>query len=105
VDILRKTLLASINSGPRGTDTHSLAAAKQIEMSRLQLALGVSANHVEGKAFQRETEEERAARFEARDQRDRERVEFALKKERDEERKKKEWEEKEKLRRREEYKR
>jgi hypothetical protein len=74
-------------------------------MSRLQRALGVSADHQEGKAFQRETEEERAKRLAKREERDRARVEAALQREREEERRKKEWEEKERLRRREEYKR
>lgn len=73
-------------------------------MSRLQRALGVSANHVEGKAFQRETEEEKAKRFADREGRDRVRVEAALKREKEEERRKAEWEQKEKIRRREEYK-
>ena len=88
-------------------------------MTRLQRALGVSADHQEGgschlkcrcradkrtgKAFQRETEEERAARIAAREARDQERIELALKRERENEQRKKEWEEKEKLRRREEY--
>lgn len=109
MEALRAQLTASsaLLAGSRGrpTDSHSIAAAKQVEMSRLQRALGVSADHQEGKAFQRETEEERAKRFAEREERDRARVEAALQKEREEERRKKEWEEKEKLRRREEYKR
>ena len=108
LDTLRDRLVAQASLvGPRErpTDSHSIAAAKQIEMSRLQLALGVSANHVEGRAFQRETEEEKAARAAQRAERDRERVEMALRKEEEEKKKKREWEEKEKVRRREEYKR
>lgn len=72
-------------------------------MSRMGLALGVSANHREGAAFERETEEEKAARFAERDERDRARVEAAIQRERDAELKRKEFEEKEKIRRREEY--
>ena len=94
-------ILGSFN---RPTDSHSIAAAKQVEMSRLQRALGVSANHVEGKAFQRETEEERAKRFADREERDRVKVEVVLKREKEEARRKAEWEQKEKIRRREEYK-
>ena len=108
VDSLRQRLLASsANLGPRGrpTDSHSIAAAKQVEMNRLQRALNVSADHVEGKAFQRETEEEKAARIAAREERDRERVEAALKREREDERRKREFEERERLRRRQEYER
>lgn len=74
-------------------------------MSRLQRALGVSANHQEGKAFQRETEEERAKRLEEREERDRARIEAAVKREEEELRRKREWQEKERLRRREEYRR
>ena len=105
-DALRIKLTAQTTLlGPRGrpTDSHSIAAAKAAEMTRLQRALGVSADHKEGKAFQRETEEERAARLAAREEREKERIEMALKKEREEEKRKKEWEEKERLRRREEY--
>ncbi|GFZ45970.1 Pre-mRNA-splicing factor cwc-21 [Saitozyma sp. JCM 24511] len=109
VEALRTQLTASsaLLAGSRGrpTDSHSIAAAKQVEMSRLQRALGVSADHQEGKAFQRETEEERAKRLAEREERDRARVEAALQREREEERRKKEWAEKERLRRREEYKR
>lgn len=91
--------------GPRGrpTDSHSIAAAKKVEMSRLQLALGVSSNHEEGRAFKRETDEEKAARIAEREEREQAKIERALERERQEERRKKEWEEKEKLRRREEY--
>lgn len=67
------------------------------------MALGVSSNHREGAAFERETEEEKAARFAERDARDRQRVEAAVQRERDAEVKKKEFEEREKIRRREEY--
>ena len=108
VSALREKLLASSSTnvlGPRGraTDSHSIAAAKQVEMSRLGMALGVSANHREGAAFERETEEEKAARFAERDERDRQRVEAAIQRERDAEVKRKEFEEREKIRRREEY--
>ena len=91
--------------GPRGraTDSHSIAAAKQVEMSRMGLALGVSANHREGAAFERETDEERAARMAEREERDQARIEAAVQRERDAEIRKREYEEKEKLRRREEY--
>ena len=91
--------------GPRGraTDSHSIAAAKQVEMSRMGLALGVSANHREGAAFERETDEERAARTAEREERDQARIEAAVQRERDAEIRKREYEEKEKLRRREEY--
>ncbi|OCF39199.1 pre-mRNA-splicing factor CWC21 [Kwoniella heveanensis CBS 569] len=104
---LREKLSAANLPGPksRPTDSHSIAAAKQAEMSRMQRALGVSSDHVEGKAFQRETEEEKAARLAEREERDRARVEAALKREKEAEKRKREWEEKEKLRRREEYKR
>ncbi|WVW82667.1 hypothetical protein I302_104678 [Kwoniella bestiolae CBS 10118] len=106
-EALRSKLSSANLPGPRSrpTDSHSIAAAKEAEMSRMQRALGVSINHVEGKAFQRETEEERAARLAEREERDRARVEAALQRERDAEKRKKEWEEKERLRRREEYKR
>ncbi|WRT67518.1 uncharacterized protein IL334_004490 [Kwoniella shivajii] len=106
-EALRAKLSAANLPGPRSrpTDSHSIAAAKQAEMSRMQLALGVSANHVEGKAFQRESEEERAARLAEREERDRARVEAALKREKEAEARKKEWEEKEKIRRRDEYRR
>lgn len=108
VSALREKLLSSSSAtvlGPRGraTDSHSIAAAKQLEMSRLGMALGVSANHREGAAFERETEEEKAARFAERDERDRQRVEAAVQRERDAEVKRKEFEEREKIRRREEY--
>jgi serine/arginine repetitive matrix protein 2 len=72
-------------------------------MSRLQLALGVSANHREGAAFERETDEEKAARMAEREERDQQRIEAAVQRERDNEARKKEFEEKEKVRRREEY--
>lgn len=97
--------MASAIQPAAGRDSHSMAAAKQAEMTRLQRAFGVSADHQEGKAFQRETEEEKAKRFADREERDRLRVEAALKREQDDEKRKKEWEEKEKIRRREEYKR
>lgn len=100
-----RTQLASAIQPSAGRDSHSLAAAKQAEMSRLQRAFGVSADHQEGKAFQRETEEDKAKRLADREERDRLRVEAVLKKEKEEERRKKEWEEKEKIRRREQYKR
>jgi serine/arginine repetitive matrix protein 2 len=67
------------------------------------LALGVSANHREGAAFERETDEERAARMAEREERDQARIEAAVKREREAEIRKKEYEEKERLRRREEY--
>ncbi|OCF56041.1 pre-mRNA-splicing factor CWC21 [Kwoniella mangroviensis CBS 10435] len=104
---LRSKLSSANLPGPRSrpTDSHSIAAAKEAEMSRMQRALGVSINHVEGKAFQRETEEERAARLAEKEERERARVEAALQREREAEKRKKEWEEKERLRRREEYKR
>jgi hypothetical protein len=91
--------------GPRGraTDSHSIAAAKQVEMSRLGRALGVSANHREGAAFERETDEEKAARFQEREERDQARIEAAVQREREGEARRKEYEEKEKVRRREEY--
>ncbi|ORY22591.1 cwf21 domain-domain-containing protein, partial [Naematelia encephala] len=77
VQILREKLTAksALLDRGRATDSHSIAAAKQVEMTRLQRALGVSANHVEGKAFQRETEEERAKRLAEREERDRQRIE------------------------------
>lgn len=108
VSALREKLLAqsSSSSAPirgRGTDSHSIAAAKQVEMSRLQAALGVSANHREGAAFERETDEERAARLAEREERDRQRVEAAVQREREADERKRAFEEKEKLRRREEY--
>ncbi|WWC69076.1 uncharacterized protein I206_103012 [Kwoniella pini CBS 10737] len=105
-DALRAKLSSANLPAPRSrpTDSHSIAAAKEAEMSRMGRALGVSASHVEGKAFQRETEEERAARLAEREERDKARVEAALQREREAERGKKEWEEKERLRRREEYK-
>ena len=107
VDALRTRLLAQAPHllGPRGrpTDSHSIAVAKEAEMSRLQRALGVSADHQEGKAFKRETEEEKAARYAAREARDQERIAAALKREREDLERKRDWEEKEKLRRREEY--
>lgn len=108
VNSLREKLTAQsalLGTKNRPTDSHSIAAAKQVEMSRLGRALGVSADHVEGRAFQRETEEERAKRFADREERDRVRVEAALAREKEEERRKAEWEEKEKIRRREEYRR
>lgn len=67
------------------------------------LALGVSANHREGAAFERETDEERAARMAEREERDQARIEAAVQRERDAEARKKDYEEKERLRRREEY--
>lgn len=67
------------------------------------LALGVSANHREGAAFERETDEERAARMAEREERDQARIEAAVQRERDAETRKREYEEKEQLRRREEY--
>ncbi|EIW66415.1 hypothetical protein TREMEDRAFT_35301 [Tremella mesenterica DSM 1558] len=103
---LRTRLSASVQGlGSKGrmTDSHSIAQAKQIEMSRMQRALGVSADHQEGKAFQRETEDERAARLAAREAREQERIKAALKREREDERRKRDREEKEKLRRRAEY--
>jgi serine/arginine repetitive matrix protein 2 len=110
VDTLRERLIASTllmlpKGGARPTDSHSLAAAKQAEMSRIQRAFGVSADHKEGAAFQRETEEEKVKRREDKEERDRQRVEAVLKKEKEEERRKKEFEERERIRRREEYKR
>ncbi|TXT08881.1 hypothetical protein VHUM_03009 [Vanrija humicola] len=87
----------------RATDSHSVAAAKEVEMSRLGRALQIGPDHVEGKAFQRETDEEKAARLAEREERDRARVEAALKREREEEERKRAFEEREKLRRREEY--
>ncbi|KAK4684258.1 hypothetical protein P7C73_g5931, partial [Tremellales sp. Uapishka_1] len=106
VSALRTRLTAAaIAPSNRGTDSHSLAAAKQAEMSRLQRAFGVSADHKEGAAFVRESEEDKVKRMAEREDRDRQRVEAALKREKEDEMRKKEWEEKEKLRRREEYKR
>jgi len=96
---------ALLGSKTRPTDSHSIAAAKQVEMSRLQRALGVSSDHVEGKAFQRETEEEKAGRFAEKREREQMKIEAALKREKEEEKRKAEFEEKEKIRRREEYKR
>ncbi|KAE8541770.1 pre-mRNA-splicing factor CWC21 [Cryptococcus gattii VGV] len=105
-DKLRQKLAAQPDRfAGRGLDTHSLAAAKEVEMNRLQRALGVSANHEEGRAFKRETEEEKAARLAKREERERERIEAAIARERENERRKQEWEEKERLRRREEYRR
>jgi hypothetical protein len=72
-------------------------------MNRMGLALGVSVNHREGAAFERETDEERAARMAEREERDQARIEAAVKREREAEIRKKEYEEKERLRRREEY--
>jgi serine/arginine repetitive matrix protein 2 len=107
VSALRTQLLAQGGTilGPRGraTDSHSIAAAKQVEMSRLGRALGVSANHREGAAFERETDEEKAARMQEREERDQARIEAAVQRERQAEARKKEYEEKEKIRRREEY--
>lgn len=103
---LRQKLMAQPDKfAGRGLDTHSLAAAKEVEMSRLQRALGVSVSHEEGRAFKRETEEEKAARLAKREERERERIEAAVARERENEKRKREWEEKERLRRREEYKR
>ena len=107
VSALREKLLAQNVSylGPRSrpTDSHSIAAAKTAEMSRLQHALGVSADHVEGKAFKRETEEERAERMARREEKEQERIEREVKREREEAERKRDREEREKLRRREEY--
>lgn len=109
VSALREKLLSASSgptiTGPRGraTDSHSIAAAKQVEMSRLQMALGVSVNHREGAAFERETEEERAARMAEREERDRQKVEAAIQREREAEQRRKDFEERERLRRREEY--
>lgn len=105
-DKLRQKLAAQPDRfAGRGLDTHSLAAAKEVEMNRLQRALGVSVNHEEGRAFKRETEEEKAARLAKREERERERIEAAIARERENERRKQEWEDKERLRRREEYRR
>ena len=107
VSALRTQLLSQSGTilGPRGraTDSHSIAAAKQVEMSRLGRALGVSANHREGAAFERETDEEKSARMQEREERDQARIEAAVQREREAEARKKEYEEKEKIRRREEY--
>lgn len=86
-------------------DSHSIAAAKEVEMGRMKNALRISADHVEGKAFHRETEEERAIRLAEREEKERQKIEEAVEREREMERRKREFEEKEKLRRREEYKR
>ncbi len=64
-------------------DSHALAAAKQDEMSKMGRAMGISAGHVEGKAFsRREAEMERAERAEKREQLDKERAEAIAAKER-----------------------
>jgi serine/arginine repetitive matrix protein 2 len=106
-DTLREKLSSQLHNlkDPRGrpTDSHSIAAAKELEMSKMQRALGVSADYVPGTAFHRETEEEKAARLAAREERDQARIEQVLKKEREDAQRKKEFEEREKLRRREEY--
>ncbi|KAI9631797.1 uncharacterized protein MKK02DRAFT_41425 [Dioszegia hungarica] len=85
VSTLRTTLSAQSHllgtPRQRMTDSHSIAAAKQVEMSRLGRALGVSANHVEGKAFQRETEEERANRMAEREIKVQERAEREVRRE------------------------
>ncbi|KAL7424598.1 RNA-splicing factor [Cryptotrichosporon argae] len=108
VSALRARLLAAptpARAGGRLTDSHAIAAAKEVEMARLRGALGVSAAHVEGRAFQRETEEERAARIAERERKNDERIEREVRRVREDERRKREFEEREKLRRREEYRR
>ncbi|KAL1405761.1 Serine/arginine repetitive matrix protein 2 [Vanrija albida] len=87
----------------RATDSHSVARAKEVEMGRLGRALNIGPDHVEGRAFQRETDEEKAARLAEKEERERQRVEAALKREREAEEREAAWREKEKLRRREEY--
>lgn len=105
VAALRKKLQAHgvAVPGRRATDSHSVAAAKEVEMGRMRGALRISADHVEGKAFIRETDEDKAERLAERERKERARIEEALKREEEEEKRKKEWEHKEKLRRREEY--
>ncbi|WVQ71932.1 hypothetical protein IAR50_001474 [Cryptococcus sp. DSM 104548] len=105
-DQLRKKLssVKEQNTG-MGRDSHSMAAAKEVEMGRLGRALGVGKNHVEGQAFKIETQEEKAERLARREENERMRIEAALKREKEDEERKKAWEEKEKLRRREEYRR
>ncbi|ODO10983.1 pre-mRNA-splicing factor CWC21 [Cryptococcus amylolentus CBS 6273] len=97
-------LVKEQNTG-KGKSSHSMAAAKEVEMSRLGRALGVRKDHVEGEAFKIETPEEKAERLARREENERMRIEAALKREKEDEERKKAWEEKEKLRRREEYRR
>ncbi|KXN87909.1 Acetylornithine aminotransferase, mitochondrial [Leucoagaricus sp. SymC.cos] len=74
VSALRTKLLAALPqpSTKKPTDTHAMAAAKKIELSKMARALGTRADYQEGEAFDREKQEElRLKRAAEREERER----------------------------------
>ena len=108
VSSLRAKLLAALpSSGPRDpktlkqSDTHSIAQAKELELTRMRGAFGLSSNYREGASFDREEQERlrvlkraeyeekdrvRAERMAAMEKAEEERKEVEKKRRRDEER-------------------
>ncbi|KAL7415761.1 cwf21 domain-containing protein [Mrakia frigida] len=108
VDALRFKLLAALpSSGPRDpktlkqSDTHSIAQAKELELTRMRGAFGLSSNYKEGASFDREEQERlrvlkraeyeekdrvRAERMAAMEKAEEEKKEMEKKRRRDEER-------------------
>ncbi|PWN42248.1 cwf21-domain-containing protein [Ceraceosorus guamensis] len=90
VSDLRTSLLRNLSVAPtraeakqlRPSDVHKLQAAKEVESSKFQRALGVSADYREGDAFNPEVQERRKLeRIEERKRRDEERVRVAAERE------------------------